>query len=111
MRAAAFAAQSSLPLPAERPTRPDVAAIDHDRIPRRRPALSLAGAHHPVPSIALPAQPGSGAADYYSEPEPGPDAPACAPASPPPFLAHRDALFTLGLAVPALTAAYLLPHQ
>jgi hypothetical protein len=47
--------------------------------------------------------------DYYSEADPPADAAAKAkPAAPPPFTAHRDALFTLGLAVPALTGAYVL---
>lgn len=50
------------------------------------------------------------AAAYYSEPEPGPDSPA-RPGSSAPFTAHRDALFTLGLAVPALAAAYSLTGE
>jgi hypothetical protein len=50
------------------------------------------------------------AAAYYSEPESSPDSPP-RPGSPPPFLAHRDAFFTLGLAVPALAAAYSLTNE
>ena len=117
LRTASLAAQSSPPASA---TRPDVAAIDHDRI--------LAAAQHyltqpptPITSLVCPRSPGS-PHDYYSEADPSsltegdPSAntgssykPGSPPlASPPPFTAHRDALFTLGLAVPALAAAHLL---
>jgi len=127
-------AQSSPPATA---TRPDVAAIDHDRI--------LAAAMRyltqpPTPITALPCARSPGSPhDYYSEAEPSalaegePNAGASAPAGPgpkagpsstapagssakpgassappQPFTAHRDALFALGLAVPALAAAHLL---
>jgi len=97
--------------PAATPTRPDVAAIDHDRI--------LAAAQRyvtlqPTPLTALPCPRSPGTAhDYYSEAEAAPaqeraasgeTASAAAPA----FTAHRDALFALGLQVPALAAAHLL---
>jgi hypothetical protein len=96
------------------PTRPDVAAIDHDRI--------LAAAEHwlaqpavTLTSLRCPRSPGT-IHDYYSEAEPelreedspGTHAKAISPA---PFAAHRDALFDFGLAVPALTAAYLLTGE
>jgi hypothetical protein len=89
-------------------TRPDVAAIDHDRI------LAAAGrylglAPTPLVSMVCPRSPAA-AAQYYSEPEASADSPAH-PGSPPPFTAHRDALFTLGLAVPALAAAYSLTGE
>jgi len=105
LRAAGFAAQ---PAPSASASRPDVAAIDHDRI--------LAAAQHyltqpPTPLTSLVCPRSSGAADsYYSEPEPSPDAPL-RPGSPPPFTAHRDALFSLGLAVPALAAACVLSGE
>ena len=122
LRAASLAAQVQ-PSPPATPTRPDVAAIDHDRI--------LAAAQRyltqpPAPITSLPCARSPGSPhDYYSEAEPsslaegnppaasGPSAPAglstkSAAASSPPFTAHRDALFALGLAVPALTAAHLL---
>ena len=106
-RAAAFAAQPAPPSGGT-PTRPDVAAIDHDRIlSAAQRYLSLAPA--PISSIVCPRSPAA-AADYDSEPEPGPDFPAPA-GSPAPFLAHRDALFTLGLAVPALAAAHSLAGE
>ncbi len=113
LRAASLAAQPSPPATA---TRPDVAAIDHDRI--------LAAAQRyltqpPTPLTALPCPRSPGSPhDYYSEVDPASLAESNPPANtgsssrphpqPPPFTAHRDALFTLGLAVPALAAAYLL---
>ena len=119
LRAASLAAQSSPPASA---TRPDVAVIDRDRI--------LAAAQRyltqpavPITSLTCARSPGS-AHDYYSEADPSsltegnpPSAPAPAgssikPGAPSPaslpFTAHRDALFTLGLAVPALASAHLL---
>jgi len=87
------------------PTRPDVAAIDHDRIlAAAQQYLSLPTT--PLTALLCPRSPAA-AANYYSEPEASLDA-SPRPTSPPPFLAHRDAVFTLGLAVPALTAAFTL---
>jgi hypothetical protein len=92
--------------------RPDVAAVDRDRI--------LAAATHaltqqptPLTSLPCPRSPGT-PHDYYSEAEPDPAAAqprprAQSPAAP--FTAHRDALFALGLAVPALAAAHLLTGE
>jgi len=99
-----------LPSPRATPTRPDVAAIDHDRI------LASAGryltqAPTPLTSLPCPRSPGT-IHDYYSEAEPdAPPADVKKSAAPPPFTAHRDALFTLGLAVPALAAAHLLTGE
>jgi hypothetical protein len=123
LRAASLAAQAQPSRPATA-TRPDVAAIDHDRIlaaATRYLALS------PTPLTSLPCARSPGSPhDYYSEAEPsslaegessagpGPSTPAGsstkpgASSTPQPFIAHRDALFTLGLAVPALAAAHLL---
>jgi hypothetical protein len=125
LRAASLAAQAQLS-PAATATRPDVAAIDHDRI-LAAAARYLMQLPTPIPSLQCARSPGT-AHDYYSEAEPaslaegespaapGPSTPAGsstkpgAPttASPQPFTAHRDALLTLGLAVPALAAAHLL---
>lgn len=98
------------PEPPATPSRPDVAAIDHDRI------LAAAGryltqAPTPLTSVQCPRSPGT-VHDYYSEALPDSDSDATsAKTAPPPFTAHRDALFTLGLAVPALAAAHLLTGE
>ena len=95
------------PDPAATPTRPDVAATDRDRIlAAAERYLKLAPA--PLTSLPCPRSPGT-AHDYYSEA--GPKADLADPTSPPPFTAHRDAVFTLGLAVPALAAAYALTGE
>jgi hypothetical protein len=101
------------PSPPATPTRPDVAAVDRDRI---LAAAERYLAQQPTPVTSLPGVRSPGAPhDYYSEAQPIADTGAAPPtgaksnpASPPPFTAHRDALFTLGLAVPALAAAHLL---
>ena len=87
--------------PPATPTRPDVAAIDHDRI-LTAAARYLTQAPKPLTAIQCPRSPGT-VHDYYSEAAPESDADA-----PSLFTAHRDALFELGLAVPALAAAHLL---
>jgi len=86
-------------------TRPDVAAIDHDRILAAAQRY-LALAPSPITSMLCPRSPA--AAAYYSEPEPAADA---NPGSLAPFLAHRDALFALGMAVPALASAFSLTGE
>jgi hypothetical protein len=98
-------------------TQVDVAAIDRDRI------LAAAGRYlaqppTPLPSLQCARSPGT-VHDYYSEATPDPGAGPAQPAAPgknaaplpPPFTAHRDALFTLGLAVPALAGAWLLTRE
>src|ERR1035441_1279065 len=98
-------------------TQGDVAAIDRDRI------LAAAGRYltqppTPLPSLQCARSPGT-VHDYYSEATPDPGAGPAQPAAPgknaapmpPPFTAHRDALFTLGLAVPALEGAWLLTRE
>jgi len=74
------------------PTRPNVAAIDHDRI------LSAADrflSQPPTPLTTLPAPNSPGTPhDFYSEPDT--------------FTAHRDALLSLAHIVPTLTAAYVI---
>jgi hypothetical protein len=109
LRAAGFAAQVQAGPPGTA-TRPDVAAIDHDRI--------LAAAERylkqqptPLTSLPCPRSPGT-PNDYYSEAPPPSEADAKAKEPPePPFTAHRDAVFTLGLAVPALASAHLLTGE
>jgi hypothetical protein len=95
--------------PAGTPTRPDVAAMDRDRI------LTAADrwlAEKPVPVTALPYPHSSGTAhDYYSEAEPTQPGGGAMTVALPLFTAHRDALFAFGLCVPALAAAYLLTGE
>ena len=95
-------------------SRPDVAAIDHDRIlaAARR---YLTERPKPLTTMRCSRSPGT-PHDYYSEVESqpelvsSPDSPAATKdgAPPPPFTEHRDALFALGLQVPALVAANVL---
>jgi len=99
-------------------TRPDVAAIDHDRILKAADRY-LTQPPAPLSSLPCPRSPGT-PHDYYSEaddywPDPA-DASApytqrTGPANPAAFTAHRDALLTLGLAVPALTGAFVLTRD
>lgn len=90
---------------ASTPTRPDVASIDHDRIIAAATRY-LTQPPKPLTSLPCPFSPGT-AHDYYSEATPSPDSEAAAP----PFTAHRDAVFQLGLCVPALAAAYFLTAE
>jgi Alginate lyase len=96
--------------PPATPTRPDVTAIDHDRI--------IAAANRwleqkPVTVTSLPCTRTPGTPhEYYSEAEADAEATAPAKASAhPPFTSHRDAVFAFGLAVPALTAAYRMTGE
>ncbi len=79
--------------------RPNVSAIDHDRI------LSAAGrflTQAPTAITSLPADRSPGPDhDYFSEPGEQPN----------PFVAHREALFALGHIVPTLTAAYVVTRD
>jgi hypothetical protein len=77
-------------------TRPNVAAIDHDRILAAADRF-LTQAPTPITSIPADRSPGPDH-DFYSEPGDQPD----------PFIAHRDGLFALGHIVPALAAAYFI---
>jgi hypothetical protein len=97
--------------PAATPTRPDIAAIDHDRIVAAA-AQYVTEKPTPLTALVCPRNPGS-LHDYYSEAEPeavatAADSASNASAPTQPFTAHRDALFALGLQVPALAAAHLL---
>src|SRR5215471_14445298 len=72
--------------------RPNVAAIDHDRILAAADRY-LPQSPKPITSLPAPDSPGS-PHDYYSSPDS--------------FTAHRDALQSLGHVVPALTSAYVI---
>jgi hypothetical protein len=94
---------------------PDVAAIDHNRI-LQAATHALTQSPTPLTSIPAPHSPGT-PHDYYSEAEdywPDPAAPTGAylirsgPPNPAAFTAHRDALLSLSIIVPALTAAFVL---
>ena len=96
-------------------TRPDVAAIDHDRIITAATRYLTQPA---TPLTTLPAKRSPGTPhDFYSEAEDywpdatSPDAPytqRSGPPNPEAFTTHRDALLNLSLYVPALTAAFVL---
>jgi hypothetical protein len=106
------AAFAQTPAPSATATRPDVAAIDHDRI-LAAAARYLTLSPTPLTSLQCARSPGT-IHDYYSEaaPDLSSDAnPAREPPPPPPFAAHRDAVFELGLAVPALAAAHLITGE
>jgi hypothetical protein len=115
VRVAGFAAQAKAGLPGTggTATRPDVAAIDHDRILAAAERY-LTQAPAPLTSLRCERSPGT-EHDYYSEAgpivkadtAPNPKAKTAAP----PFMAHRDAVFAVGLAVPALAAAYALTRE
>jgi len=111
---AAVRAAQVLAEPPATPTRPDVAAIGHDRILAAAERY-LTQAPTPLTSLQCPRSPGT-VHDYYSEALPDTNSDAALSAkdaarTPPPFTAHRDALFSLGLAVPALAAAHLLTGE
>ena len=97
-------------------TRPDVAAIDRDRI-LQGAKKAMAKPPTPLTGIAAPHSPGT-PHDYYSEADdylPDPAHPDGSYVSndkgelnPAAFTAHRDALLSLCIDVPVLTAAYVL---
>jgi len=98
--------------------RPDVAAIDHDRIlgPAERYLTEA-----PATLTALPCEHSPGTVhDFYSEPDdfwPDPAKPSGAYAqrsgspNPAAFVAHRDALLHFCIQVPALAAAFVLTKE
>jgi hypothetical protein len=100
-------------------SRPDVAAIDHDRI-LGAAAGYLTQAPTPLTTLPCPRSPGT-PHDYYSEAEdywPDPSNPTgpyvihnSAPSNPDAFTAHRDALINFSICVPALTAAFVLTSE
>jgi hypothetical protein len=100
-------------------SRPDVAAIDHDRI-LEAAARYLTQAPTPLTTLPCPRSPGT-PHDYYSEAEdywPDPSNPPgpfvihrSDPSNPDAFTAHRDALLNFSICVPALTAAFVLTSE
>jgi Alginate lyase len=95
--------------------RPDVAAIDHDRI-LQAATHALTQSPTPLTSIPAPHSPGT-PHDFYSEAEdywPDPATPTApyivrtGPPNPAAFTAHRDALLNLSITVSALTSAFVL---
>ncbi|HEY6377141.1 MAG TPA: alginate lyase family protein [Edaphobacter sp.] len=103
------------PSPSQSTARPNVAAIDHDRI------LQAADSYlkqPPVPLTTLPSPRSPGTPhDFYSEAEDywpnaadpaGPYTQRTGQPNPAAFTAHREAVLNLGLYVPALTAAFVL---
>lgn len=77
------------------PTRPNVAAIDHDRILSAADRF-LTQAPTPLTTLPAPNSPGT-SHDFYSEPGT--------------FTAHRDAIVSLAHIVPALTSAYVITKE
>jgi hypothetical protein len=100
-------------------SRPDVAAIDHDRI-LEAAAHYLTQSPTPLTTLPCPRSPGT-PHDYYSEAEdywPDPSNPTgpfvihnTGPSNPDAFTAHRDALLNFSICVPALTAAFVLTNE
>jgi hypothetical protein len=100
-------------------SRPDVAAIDHDRI-LEAAARYLTQSPAPITTLPCPRSPGtphdyySEAEDYWSDPS-NPTGPfvvhSSGPSNPDAFTAHRDALLNFSICVPALTAAFVLTSE
>ncbi len=100
-------------------SRPDVAAIDHDRILQSATHL-LTTPPAPITAVTCSRSPGT-PNDFYSEaedywPDPanptGPFVPHTgAGPNPEAFTAHRDALINFSICVPALTAAFVLTSE
>ena len=98
--------------------RPDVAAIDRDRILRAAEGYL---AKSPAPLTELPCRRSPGSPhDYYSEaddfrPDPakpsGPYIQRSGTPNPAAFKAHRDALLNFSIQVPALAAAFVLTRE
>lgn len=85
--------------------RPDVAAIDHDRILREADHY-LAEPPVPITQLPAPRSPG-GAQDYFSDgSESGESDDSSAP-----FTAHRDAIFVLGRRIASFAAAQWITND
>src|ERR1700748_1657420 len=93
-------------------SRPDVAAIDRDRI-LAQASIYLTETPNPITSQLCPRSPGT-PHDFYSEAEdywPDPANPTepftqrAGTPNPDAFIEHRDALLNFSICVPALTAA------
>lgn len=99
-------------------SRPDVAAIDHDRI-FQAATHYLTESPTPITNFPCSRNPGT-PRDFYSEaddywPDPsnptGPFILRAGTPNPDAFNAHRDALLDFSICVPALTAAYVLTND
>jgi hypothetical protein len=90
---------SAQAVPLYRSSRPDIAAIDHDRI-LAAADRALTSQPTPLPSLKAAKSPGS-SQDFYSE----------ADSSPTAFTAHRDAVRILSRNLAALAAAFQLTHK
>ena len=99
-------------------SRPDVAAIDHDRILESAAHL-LTQPPTPLTTLPCPRSPGtphdfySEVEDYWADPS-NPTGPFVEhPGTPNPdaFIAHRDALLNFSICVSALTAAFVLTNE
>jgi hypothetical protein len=100
-------------------SRPDVAAIDRDRV-LEAAAHYLTQSPTPLTTFPCPRSPGT-PHDYYSEAEdywPDPSNPngpfvihSSGPSNSDAFTAHRDALLNFSICVPALTAAFVLTGE
>jgi hypothetical protein len=100
-------------------SRPDVAAIDRDRILQSATHF-LTTPPAPITAVTCPHSPGT-PNDFYSEAEdywPDPANPtgpfllrAGAGPNPEAFTAHRDAIINFSICVPALTAAFVLTSE
>jgi hypothetical protein len=99
-------------------SRPDVAAIDHDRI-LQAATHYLTQSPAPLTTVPCPRSPGT-PHDFYSEAEdywPDPSSPTgpfvlrSGSSNPDAFVAHRDALLNFSICVPALTAAFVLTNE
>jgi Alginate lyase len=103
----------------DKPTsRPDVAGIDHNRI-LQAAAHYLTQSPTALTMLPCPRSPGT-PHDYYSEaedywPDPsnptGPFVARTGSSNPDAFTAHRDALLSFSICVPALTAAFVLTNE
>ena len=91
------------------PIRPDVAAIDHDRILRSADQY-LTDQPIPITSLSNSHSPG-GPHDYFSEIVTDEANEVGSDGEPKTYTAHRDALFSLGLRVSSLTAAQWLTNE
>jgi len=105
-------------------THPDIAAIDHDRI-LTAAARALTQPITPLTTLTAARTPGI-PHDFYSEPEDFFPDPASSTApwlqrkpspanpvilNPDAFTSHRDAVYTLGTSVAALTAAFVISND
>lgn len=116
--AAALLGSQAVTARAQSTSRPDVAAIDRDRILKMAQKY-LTQLPEPLTTLPCRRSPGS-PRDFYSEaenywPDPakpnGPYLERVGQLNPGAFTAHRDALLHFSMQFPALTAAYMLTNE